>query len=784
MQYNIDFGLSALFFMVLIYIFFHIQYSEPTSTSRAFKVMLLFTIVANALDIITAITISYPYSVSVKTNYYLNSLYYFSSSVCVYYVCEYTRIMANQKKGKLIDYINRALYFSHAVFCLTNPVTKLISYFDENRIYSKGPMYYEIYIIAVYFLLFSLFRVIKMRKMIGTKRLISTMGFFALNFSGLILQGFVWPHVLLEYFTASLGVMVLLYVYETPDYAKLIKTTDELKKNREMLEKSRKREEEATRTVHELMKSAYWSVGVNKEGGFEEAVWSDEFLHMLGYAEGEYQGKIDELWSNSLYSEDKDMALEAFWNGFQGEPYDTEFRLVGKNGDIRWYRATGELKYDEEGNLKSYQGIIIDIDDEKYKEALIMQRMQAIEELEKSQIHLREALLMAREASMAKTTFLSNMSHDIRTPMNAIVGFTNVALEHADDSAKVKECLETIKTSSNHLLRLINDVLDMSRIESGRLMIEKETSDIVQMLSDVGKMVQGDVEAHNLSYEEDYSGVVVRNIQCDRLRLNQILINCVGNSVKFTPDGGKITVKATQGPSEKENCNTYIISIKDTGIGMSKEFLKHIFEPFEREKKQKVDRTQGTGLGMAITKNLVEMMGGSIKVESELEKGTEYLITIPFEIADAEETEENSKEAKIPFVELKERLKGKNIAVVDDNEINRRIAQLIIEENGMNCILYESGDKLLEDIDDMESKEFDLICMDIQMPGINGYETADKIRAMKERRLSTVPIIAMTADAFEEDKRNAVTHGMNGHISKPINVEELIYMIYDLVETD
>lgn len=415
--------------------------------------------------------------------------------------------------------------------------------------------------------------------------------------------------------------------------------------------------------------------------------------------------------------------------------------------------------------------------------------MKTQADLKASRDELEKAMLAAQEASRAKTVFLSNMSHDIRTPMNAIVGFTKVATEHADDPDEVRECLDIIQTSGDHLLSLINDVLDMSRIESGKTKLEPIPINLHELMNGLKEIILGNVTERRQEYIEDYSEIRDANVLCDRLRLNQILLNCMGNSVKFTDVGGKISVKVAQLADDADVVGRYEFRIKDTGKGMSKEFLARIFEPFEREKSETANTTQGTGLGMAITKNLVEMMNGSIVIESELGVGTEYIITIPLKILSASEVseynkKENTSETGVPLDKMLSALEGKKFVVVDDNLVNRRIVKRILEERSMLVEECSSGAEAIDKLKNIKSGDVDLVFMDVQMPMMDGYETTEKIRALNNPIAAALPIIAMTANAFEEDRKNALLHGMNSHVAKPFKLEELIGVLYKLLVSE
>ena len=518
---------------------------------------------------------------------------------------------------------------------------------------------------------------------------------------------------------------------------------------------------------------------------------------------------------------------------------------------------------------------------------------------------LQVAVEKAESANRAKSTFLSNMSHDIRTPMNAIIGFTTLALSNIDDTDRVKDYLGKTLASSNHLLSLINDVLDMSRIESGKIHLEEVEVNLSDVLHDLKTIVSGQIYAKQLEFYMDAMDVTNEDVYCDKTRLNQILLNLLSNAIKFTPAGGTVSVRVRQLAGQVRGCGQYEFRIKDNGIGMSPEFAKKIFEPFERERTSTVSRIQGTGLGMAITKNIVDMMGGTIEVQTAQGKGTEFTVCVPMraqteqrpvekiteleglkalvvdddfntcdsvtkmlvkvgmraewtlsgkeavlrarqsiEMSDvyhayiidwrlpdmngievtrqirslhddtpiiiltAYDWSDIEVEAKAAGVtafcakpmfmsDLRETLmsalgqkpadavqrllpeknadfKGKHILLVEDNELNREIAQEILREYGFLVDSAENGAVAVEKVSTAAPGSYDLVLMDVQMPIMDGYTATRKIRALDDPARAKLPILAMTANAFDENRRNALESGMNGFLSKPIVIDDLV----------
>lgn len=595
-----------------------------------------------------------------------------------------------------------------------------------------------------------------------------------------------------------------------------------------------------------------------------------------------------------VWEEDREMVREALSRDkieqglSEGKQYHVNFRTK-RSGEPEYY----QMKIVRAGIGDGYGSIVLGIrsvDKEIRNE--MMQRG-----------HLKDALMQANRASKAKSVFLSNMSHDIRTPMNAIVGFTSLAMKHIDNQERMEEYLKKIMTSGNHLLSLINDVLDMSRIESGKIRLEEKACSLPEILHGICNIVQADVHAKQLELHVDTMDIRNEDIFCDKLRLNQVLLNLLGNAVKYTGAGGAINMRITEKAGAPEGFAHYEFTIRDNGVGMSEEFVEHIFEPFERESNSTISGIQGTGLGMAITKNIVDMMNGTIEVKSELGVGSTFTVTFTFQIREHEKEEQDIPELKncralvvdddfntcdsvsymlgqiglraewtlsgkeavlrtrqasmredgylvyiidwllpdmngievtrrvrqvmgdnVPVIvltaydwsdieeEAKEagvtafcskplfmselrsclrsvigleetdeekqeseivQFKAGRILLAEDNALNQEIAVEILGGAGFTTDVAENGQIALEMLKKSKPGYYQLVLMDVQMPVMNGYEAVREIRQLEQHSLATIPVIAMTANAFEEDKQEALRNGMDGHIAKPINIELL-----------
>ena len=417
---------------------------------------------------------------------------------------------------------------------------------------------------------------------------------------------------------------------------------------------------------------------------------------------------------------------------------------------------------------------------QRLKENLDTINLQQLQ-LKDQQKELIDAKNRAEQSNKAKSNFLFNMSHDIRTPMNAIIGYVELAKnlhkicdtctrEKCPDEvpSKMYEFLKKIETASHHLLDLINDVLEMGRIESGRMELELSEINLKEIFMEIQDMFSKQMQMKNIDFVVDISKLKNPYVLCDKTRLDRVLLNFLSNAYKFTPANGKISLSIAQ-LNESENFAEYELRVKDTGIGMSEEFSKKIFEAFEREKTSTVSGIQGTGLGMAITKNIIDLMGGKIEVVTAPNQGTEFIVSLKFETYDAPPekiSEEDETSHEINFSQ-------KKILLVDDIDVNREIAKMLLEEMGFIIDTAVDGKDAFEKVSASKPGDYDLILMDIQMPVMNGYESTKKIRALENPELAKIPIVAMTANAFAEDVKNAKAAGMNAHIAKPIDMHQL-----------
>ena len=385
---------------------------------------------------------------------------------------------------------------------------------------------------------------------------------------------------------------------------------------------------------------------------------------------------------------------------------------------------------------------------------------------------IRKSAEKARKANEAKTRFLFNMSHDIRTPMNAIVGFSGLLEKSLHDEKKSLGYIKKIRVSSDILLTIINQVLEMARIESGKITLNPESVNIREMVEAMNTVFESSLTKKSLEYQCSLN-VVHDQILCDKTKMEEIILNVVSNSIKYTNPHGKITVSIDELDSEDEKNADYKVVVEDNGIGMSQDYLPHIFEEFSREHTSTETRVAGTGLGLPIVKSLVDRMGGTIEVESEEGKGTRIIMKFSFPVSSENQVREEEKQ-NIP--DITEKLKGKQILLAEDNDLNAEIAETVLVEAGIEVKRVEDGLQCIEELKKMPEKYYDVILMDVQMPNMDGYTATEKIRHLDDSR-AEIPIIAMTANAYDEDRRKAQEAGMDGFLAKPLDVDEMMRLL-------
>ena len=566
-------------------------------------------------------------------------------------------------------------------------------------------------------------------------------------------------------------------------------------------------EQSSEQTVYDYnMLMSAMNVSVSKHLMDENftVVWANDYFYSQTlYTKQEYEA----IYHNSCrkyfaqYPEEYEkmaMAVEqALLKGKSG--YECICRMPLKDGSCSWIKVSGMFSDQKVNDIPVIYATFIDV-----TEAVEQKELQ--QQLEKRSQELQAALQAAEVANREKSDFLSRMSHDIRTPMNAIMGMTDIASAHIDTPEKVQDCLRKISLSSQHLLGLINDVLDMSKIESGKMTLAEEVIELPEVMDTIVSIMQSSVKARQQQFDVRLRHIRHEQLCCDSLRLRQVLINVLSNASKFTPPGGTVSFDIEETASENAAKAWFKFTVRDTGIGIKPEFLRDIFKPFTREKDSRIDKTEGSGLGMAISKKIVDLMGGTIEVSSEVGTGTEFTIRLPLPIIlisayDSADVETKARQAgvngfmtKPVFMSTlcralqryvlgqaaadeqksKTDFSGKRFLLVEDNALNREIAVELLESAGAvvesACAGAEGAAKFAAE----PAGYYDLLLMDVQMPVMNGYEATQKIRASAKSDARTVPIVAMTADAFAEDIIEAKKAGMNSHLAKPLNLATLV----------
>ncbi len=451
----------------------------------------------------------------------------------------------------------------------------------------------------------------------------------------------------------------------------------------------------------------------------------------------------------------------------QTPEYIGSYRVVSE-GDVHYYQFKYLNAENGEGILAGFQNIDATIAAERDQQEI-----------------LKTALTAAEEANTAKSAFLSNVSHDIRTPLNAIIGFNDLAMKHLDDTQVTKRYLDKVAVSSNHLLSLINDVLDMSHIESGCVSLEEAPINLPAMFADLRTIIAGNAEAAGITLVFDTLAVHHTTVIGDELKIRKVLVNILGNAVKFTPRGGTVKFSVEERDLRSSDYAHFLFRIEDNGVGMSREFKSHAFEAFAREAGSDQAPAAGTGLGLSIVKNLVNMMDGTVVFESERGKGTKFTVSLHLKKADERAAAlpgADGADEAVTDEAHEEDLTGKRILLVEDNELNREIAFEILKEAGFVVDTANDGSMAVAKVAENEPGTYDLVLMDVMMPVMNGYEATHAIRGMDDPARAGVPIIAVTANAFSSDRDEALAAGMDGHIAKPINVDSLITKMRELIQ--
>ncbi|MGN1157725.1 MAG: hybrid sensor histidine kinase/response regulator [Agathobacter sp.] len=699
--------------------------------------------------------------------------YYSTSAILCYRWFEYVEYMQDSVFHNHPVIKQLAKFPMYIVVIVSNMSiwTESFFYINEEGMYVRGPYYVQQLLLTYGYIVFSAVKV--------TFRLFTTRNFEKQNTYLIMLSYFVFPVVFgaLQITNQNMPYLCIGIALATlQTYLFNIK-----------FEKERERSTSKIHSLTRLFISSYYlnlqtgrSEFLSNEGEKEESYLTGEFYKNAPII---YEEAIQMYTDKFVHKEDKNMyktMCSAEYMKKYLNPdnlfYFFNYRQIAGNME-KWYRMhIIAASFTPEGEVSHVVMAVMDVDKQVRRE---ISQKEALE----------DALEQAEKANKAKSNFLSNMSHDIRTPMNAIIGFTNLAQAHITEQELVKSYLEKILSASGHLLSLINDILDMSRIENGKMQIEENEMSLKAVIHDIQNMIEPMAEEakQKFSIHVNVSNTLVYG---DKLRLNQVLINLLSNAVKFTPQGGSVQLEITQEMDAPEGYGVYVFKVKDTGIGIAPEFIDKVFLAFEREKNTTTSGIQGTGLGLSISKNIVEMMGGKISVTSEVNRGTEFIVKLVFLLQDVEENttmgyepkDSDRKEEMERQKEQQELFVGKRILLVEDNDLNREIARRLLLDEGFVVDEATNGKLAVEAVSQSQPGYYELVLMDIQMPVMDGYEAAKEIRHLSNPLLANVPIVAMTANAFEEERRKALASGMNGHVTKPIDVSFLFETIKQIIK--
>lgn len=681
----------------------------------------------------------------ISLNYVVDSAYFVVSGIGVYFWILYSEVLLGTNFFK--KKVTRIIFFIPAAalifFAVTARWNHLLFYVDEFNVYHRGLLYPLHPISSFGYILFASLRALYegFKEKVKANRSRD----FALAFYAI-------PPAITMCIEVFFDGIPMLCAGITFSFVYLFLTIQRETNDNQM-------------KIIDALTSDYESIAlVDLSNGKMNDYRSNSMLEEIDeiYADThDYSERIMKFADTIVYSDDKDdfyakMSIHNITFELDKNPsYIINTRLATPNGPLY------------------YQIKVVAGEDFKNTKLAIL-GLRNVDELTKREIQqrilLEDARTKAEAANEAKSRFLFNMSHDIRTPMNAILGFTSLAKRHTDDEEAVQSYLEKIEYSSDHLLKLINEILDMSSIENGKVYIDE----VPAKVHDCGEAI--DIIASEIAKKKDialsvnYERIKNEDVLADKLHIHQIVLNIISNSLKYTEPGGKIDVTIRQKPCFNPGYGNYEIEVADTGIGMSEEFLKHIFENFERERSSALSGIEGTGLGMPITKKLIDLLDGSINIKSKLGEGTVVTVGLTLKLQDEENKASSSKVVEHKIRDLRDR----RVLVVEDNDDNREIVTEILKEEGMLVDEAHDGIEAVDKIKRSDPGDYDLILMDIEMPNLNGYEATKIIRNLNRKALTTIPIVAMTANAFEDNKKKEVACGINAHLTKPIDVETLL----------
>lgn len=771
-------GIYSLVAGICLLVMFVLYMRMVSSVARSEKRDIYVSIISIAmiylgLDVLWGVIYDDLLPISLGVQEIIYACYYTASAILSYRWFAYSEYMQGSVlyQNTKIRRIVQIPMFIVVVVSFLSLWTHSFFYIDEQGAYCRGPLYTAQLVFTYGYIIFAAGKL--------AIRIISTKDFETQNTYMIMMSYFIFPMVF--------GVLQIAY-HDKPFLCMGIALASlQTYLFYVTYEKERELSSSKIYSLSRLFISSYYldlRTG-KREYLSNEAEQSENYLTGDFYKESpeDYEDAVRIYADMYVNQEDRETYCSMCSRAYMSKHLNRENRFYSFNyrqnagGQEKWLRMHIIVAaYAPDGKVSHVVLAVMDVDKE------IQNDIKQKETVER-------ALVEAELANKAKSRFLSNMSHDIRTPMNAIIGFANLAQSHIEDSVQVADYLEKIQSASKHLLNLINDILDMSRIESGKVQIEEKEVSLHEVLEDVNNLIRPLAEEKGIHFEIQ-NEIVNNYVYCDKLRLNQVLINLLGNSAKFTSEGGNIILRVYQEMVAPAGYGVYIFKVKDNGIGIGKEFQESIFQAFEREKSTESAGIQGTGLGLSITKNIVKLMGGKIDVESELGQGTEFTVKVVFMLQDIDEVKENeeirymekNQKAELEASEQKVLFTGRKLLLVEDNALNREIARKLLGEKGFIIDEAVNGKDAVEKVAKAQSGEYTAVLMDIQMPIMDGYEATKAIRDLDNRILANIPILAMTANAFGEERKKAFASGMNGYITKPIEINVLFETLKQIIE--
>lgn len=779
MDQGLGIVLPLIFFFLIDFTLFanSLRQKVYTDTTKTFTRLAGFVMVSQGLTALTYAGDYHIVSLSVPFQYIINLISLSCMTIASYIWFEYLMLMESATR-KYLDGVKKYIFLIPVVVLIASGIpsqwTHWLFYIDAGGVYQPGKLYFLQFSGYIYYLAALIFTIREIR---ARRVTVNILGKFLMYLFPAVIGMIINTQVLRGGYT-QIGCSYAVFLLYLEQYITEVNKNRKLhsveRLNRSLQDTNQKLENQIS--IVGGLSNAYFSVySVDLETGRCQAVKVIDFFRKVVQSCHITAIVTQAFLTACVMQEDKEkMRKFTDWHTLADRLSESDSIVQEFHGSIfpwEWCRASWIVaSRDDTGRVRNALFTVEDVTDS------VKERMKYEEEREIAQKELEASRAAAENANKAKTDFLFNMSHDIRTPMNAIIGYADLMEKHFGEPEKCRDYLDKIKKSSGFLLSLVNNVLEMARIESGKIVLDEEAGRVSDLMDQIVSVYSELMKQKKITFTTDIS-VKTEYHYGDMVKLSEIFLNIISNAYKYTEEGGRISLTVRELECEREGYILLQTRISDTGIGMSKEFLPKIFEEFSREYTATENKIEGTGLGMPIVKKLVDFMGGTIEVESEQGKGSTFTVTIPHRIAKAEDVKKNTVRA----VDT-QKFAGKRILLVEDNELNMEIATEILCEFGLIVEHAEDGLVCIDMLTKADAGYYDLILMDVQMPNLDGYETTKRIRAMKDKAKAEIPIAAMTANAFEEDRKNALAAGMNEHLAKPIETEKLKEVLAEFFE--